>query len=146
MQLQQQLKINADQFSKHILDSIQYELKEYGQVNVDHDHIRAGLTYKKPLTTQMKQTDHVTVEITKFNKDPFEYEATFDSTQGKTTISYKANNCDGGCVVTYEEGFVGKDTAKKLNHKLMSTFYKRRSKRKIHYLLNAIEEHVLKGE
>ncbi|SJZ38522.1 DUF3284 domain-containing protein [Anaerorhabdus furcosa] len=147
MQIQQQLKISANQFSQHILNSIQYELKEYGQVNVDKDHIRAGITYKKPLTTQMKQTDHVTVEITKLEKSPFEYEATFDSTQGRNTIRYSAKDLnENECLVTYEEDFVGKDTMKKLNHKLMRVFYKGRSKRRIHYLLNAIEDHVLKGE
>ncbi|MEG0177840.1 DUF3284 domain-containing protein [Anaerorhabdus sp.] len=147
MKIQETLNISVNQFSAHILKSIQYDLKEYGKLSVDLDHIRKGLKYKKQMSTKMKQTDNVDVEITKLDMDPFIYEVTFDSTQGKTVMSYSAKAiADNKCEVIYLEEFIGKNTMNKLNHKLMSVFYTGRSKKKVHYLLKAIEEYVLKGE
>lgn len=146
MKVSEELNISASQFFDHILATIQYELKEYEKKSVDKEHIKQGLTYTKDMKTKMNQTDHVKVEITKLVA-PTEYEATFDSSQGKTVMNYSVEIIDDThCIVDYEETFIGKDTAKKLNHKLMSVFYGGKSKKRIHYLLKAIEEHILKGE
>lgn len=146
MKVTKQLNISQDQFFDHIIATIQYELLTYAKKNLIKEHIRQGLTYKKAMTTKMNQVDQVQVTITKLHK-PTEYEATFDSNQGKTIMSYRVDAIDDThCIVDYEEVFIGKDTMKKLNHKLMSVFYNRRSNKRINYLLLAIEEHILKGE
>lgn len=134
------LKVSADSFYNHIISSLRYELDQYGKAKVE---IKEGVCYQKPMTTKVGTKGMADVVITKLTDS--EYGAEFKSNQGTTVTHYKIEPVDDqSCTVTYCEDFIGASQTKQLNYKLMSVLYRRKSIKRMNYLLTAIEVHLNK--
>lgn len=143
IEVKKTLQVSSAAFFNHILEALRYELDQNEKSKVE---IKQGIRYQKKLMNKIGTTGLVDVEIVKLTDD--KYSASFKTSQGETVTSYKVEALeDQLCEVTYSEEFIGASKTKQLNNKLMSLLYRRRSTKRMKYLLQAIETHILnKGE
>lgn len=138
IEVKRTLNVSANSFYNHIISSLRHELDQHGKGKVE---IKEGVCYQKPLTTKVGTSGMADVVISKLTEN--EYGAEFKSNQGTTITRYKVEPIDDrNCVVTYCEDFIGASQTKQLNHKLMSVLYRRKSIKRMNYLLTAIEAHL----
>ncbi len=101
-------------------------------------NLKEGYTYTKEIVNKTGKPGTVQTKIEKLELG--EYQVSFTSSQGVNTINYSYKEIgDGLLELVYEENFESASKAKRMNHSLMSYFYKRSNKKRINQTLDQIE-------
>ena len=105
----------------------------------------SGLTYNKKIVGKMKQQAVTEAKIESL-VEGIEYVGSFASTKGTTTIAYKLESHENHTNISYEETFKANKFLTGLNYKLVSTFYKRKSKKRMITMFKNMEAYLLQNK
>jgi len=145
MEVSQKLNVEAKEFFNALATSVAYDISQATGKKVDPDQIYSGFRYKKKMKNKMGQENHVDVVIKQF-VSPNCYEASFCTSHGTNVIFYEIEDSkDGNIMVHYKEGFEGESTSYSLNHKIVSWFYQKGSKKRVSRMLSSMESFI-KGQ
>ncbi|MDR2021858.1 MAG: DUF3284 domain-containing protein [Hungatella sp.] len=142
MEVNQKLNVEAKEFFNALAASVAYDISQATGKKVNPDQIYSGFRYKKKMKNKMGQENNVDVVIKQF-VSPSCYEAGFRTSHGTNFILYEiADSKDGNSMVHYREEFEGESTSYSLNHRLVSWFYQKASKKRITRMLLSIESFI----
>lgn len=140
MQVQACLRVSKKELSAFLQEMVQRDVE--ASTNNRVEKITSGFTYKKHIPNYMQKQEsvHVCIDILKDGL----YQATFESAQGKNSLSYAYEEIeDGGLLVTYEEDYYGTNTSTQLSHKFMAFMTNRKNKKRAETLLQQIEKMIV---
>lgn len=140
MQVQACLQVSKKELSAFLLEMVQRDVE--ASTNNRVEKITSGFTYKKHIPNYMQKQEsvHVCIDILKDGL----YQATFESAQGKNSLSYTyEETADGGLQVTYDEDYYGTNTSTQLSHKFMAFLTNRKNKKRAETLLQQIEKMIV---
>lgn len=140
MQVQACLQVSKKELSAFLLEMVQKDVE--ASTSKRMEEISSGFVYKKRIPNYMQKQENVQVSID-ILKDGL-YKATFESAQGKNSLSYAyEETADGGLQVTYDEDYYGTNTSTQLSHKFMAFLTKRKNKKRAETLLKQIETMIV---
>lgn len=134
------LEVSVSKVYEVLVDSLLQEVKTI-HPNIKKADIKTGFTYKKTMTGMMKQQASTTVKIDELMENQ-SYKASIQSERGISTISYQLTGDENSCHVSYDEDFSSDKMLTNLNYKLVSTFYKKKSRKKVVRMLRQIESYI----
>lgn len=140
MQVQACLQVSKKELSAFLQEMVQRDVE--ASTNNRIEKITSGFTYKKHIPNYMQKQEsvHVCIDILKDGL----YQATFESAQGKNSLSYTyEETADGGLQVTYVEDYYGTNTSTQLSHKFMAFMTNRKNKKRAETLLQQIEKMIV---
>lgn len=134
------LEASVNRVYEVLAESLYQEIKLI-HPKIKRADVKTGFTYKKVMTGKMKQEATTLVKIEELTLNQV-YHASFKSDRGMTSIVYRLNGDDKECHVSYEETFTSDKMLTTLNYKLVSSFYKKSSRKKVIRLLRQIEAYI----
>lgn len=147
MQVSALLHVSKEDFTlfirKMIYEDIVQSTKQ-DAIQRNGDEICEGYQYEKKVLNRMQKYEPVKVCIEQL-KDGI-YEASFESAQGKNSLSYRyEKKGDYDIEVTYEETYYGVNTSTEISFKFFSLLTKRSNKKRMMALLKQIEKTIQEG-
>ena len=138
------LSVNCKDFYQFLLDSLVSEIVTYNS-SFTKDNLCAGFSYSKNLKGKIGQKSDTVVKIERLIANSV-YESSVTSDKGVFKISYKLEDKGDETNVIYEESYKGNGSLNQLNYKLVSNFYKKKSRKKIIANLRGAENYLSSKE
>ena len=123
------LSVKSKDFYQFLLDSLVSEIVTY-EPSFTKDKLCAGYSYSKNMKGKIGQKSDTVVKVERLIANSI-YEASVTSAKGIFEISYNLVDKGDETNVIYEESYIGNGTLNQLNYKIVSNFYKKKSRKKI---------------
>ncbi|MGL5541514.1 MAG: DUF3284 domain-containing protein [Erysipelotrichaceae bacterium] len=141
MVIETTLNVPVHAFYALLVQSLYEDIKHHAP-EVTPQQLCAGFTYDKKLEGMMRQQSLTKATIVSLVENK-EYIGSFESQKGVTTLAYQMDGNDNQTFLRYEETFVGHKGLTNANYKLVSNFYKRRTKKRMLQLFHNMEAYLL---
>lgn len=140
MQVEAQLQVSQQEFSAFLFQMLKQDIENALKKQVEN--VTAGFQYSKEIVNYMQKKERVHITIDTLTDGL--YKASFQSTQGRNSLTYAyEKNADGTLHVTYEEDYYGINSSTQLSHKFMAFVTNRKNKKRAETLLKQIEAMIV---
>lgn len=143
MEIQKTLKVTPSEFFKVLSTSVAADISSAKGESVNVKDVKSGTAYKKTLKNKMGSKSEVKVKIQEFNNQT--YKASFQSTRGINTLCYQIAQEGENTLITYSEEFEASGAISKVNHKMMTKLYDKKSTKKVNILLDSMESYIIQN-
>ena len=138
------LAVKCSDFYQYLLNSLVSEISVY-EPEFTKEKLCAGFSYSKNMKGKIGQKANTTIKIERLIANSV-YEASVTSEKGVFKIVYKLEANGNDTNVCYEESYRGNGFLNQLNYKIVSGFYKKKSRKRIIANLRGAEAYLLSDE
>ena len=138
------LSVKSKDFYQFLLESLVSEVVQY-EPDFTKEKLCAGFSYAKQMKGKIGQKAITTVKIERLIANSV-YEASITSEKGVFNICYKLEDKGDETNVVYEEIYNGVGFLNQLNYKVVSNFYKKKSRKKIVNNMRSAELYIQNKE
>lgn len=134
MIITRKLSISAEDFFKVLEKSIKNDM------NNEFILVEKGLTYHKEVTTTLGKVLKAKISLLEYDY-PKAYKSQIENSSDINTIYYQVTEISANEIeVLYEESFTSADKSRNLNYKFIMMFMKKRTSKRMNYMLDSIEK------